>query len=340
MRIASSALNISATSASQRFEHTNETRQQLTRQASFAKPGRQDSVQLSSAARELAAGQSNKTNQLEPENPEEAALEPRLLLAAQILARFFGRDITVFVMQEPSAEATIAPEAGDGTQASESLIRIQRTSVIAESESVQFRAQGQVQTGDGRSIELDVSLNLERSWVEVSHLDITATEAVLKDPLVLNLSGSAAKLGEQRFEFDLSASGARDSLPVLDGASAFLVMDRNGNGKVDDGTELFGALSGDGFADLARLDDDRNGWIDQGDQSFSELRLWLDAGRSGSRLQTLGQLGVGAISLDHVATPFSLKDPDNNLLGMLRATGVFLYEDGRVGTAQQIDLAV
>lgn len=42
-----------------------------------------------------------------------------------------------------------------------------------------------------------------------------------------------------------------------------LSLDQNGNGEIDNGTELFGTKSGDGFADLARYDLDYNGWIDE-----------------------------------------------------------------------------
>ena len=50
---------------------------------------------------------------------------------------------------------------------------------------------------------------------------------------------------------------------MLGSGSGFLALDKNGNGKIDDGSELFGTKSGDGFADLAEYDSDGNGWIDE-----------------------------------------------------------------------------
>jgi hypothetical protein len=339
MRIAASDLNLQATSASQRLEYTVEQRQELARPQRSPGAVRGDSVELSQAARELAATQTLEGQKAGADRSGEAVIAPPMLLAAQILARFFGRDITIFVMQDPSAEPSDSVESVAGGQG-DAILRIQRTAIVAESETVRMRAEGSVQTSDGREFELGLSLELSRNWLEVSHFDLTSTEAALKDPLVLNLSGGSVTLGPERFEFDLSANGTKDRVATLEGGSAFLALDRNGNGGVDNGSELFGAISGDGFGDLVKLDDDGNGWIDEGDKAFGELRLWLDAGKAGSRLTSLAEVGVGAISLNHVNTPFSLKDSGNQLLGALRATGLFLYEDGRVGSAQQIDLAV
>ena len=64
------------------------------------------------------------------------------------------------------------------------------------------------------------------------------------------------------------------------------VFDRNGNGKADNGSELFGVASGNGFADLRRLDEDRNGWIDESDAAFD-------------RLQGLGPGDLPALGGDH-----------------------------------------
>ncbi|MDY0050023.1 MAG: hypothetical protein RBR73_04675 [Halothiobacillaceae bacterium] len=64
----------------------------------------------------------------------------------------------------------------------------------------------------------------------------------------------------------------------------------------------------------------------------------MGAGGENAQLMSLSELGIGAIYLGRADTAFSLKDTDNNLLGALRATGVFLRENGQVGTVQQLDL--
>jgi hypothetical protein len=113
------------------------------------------------------------------------------------------------------------------------------------------------------------------------------------------------------------------------------VFDRNGNGTVDDGSELFGPASGDGFAELAGYDSDGNGWIDEADPVFARLRLWSSPQAS---LQPLLDAGVGAIGLAAVATPFRLQADGQNL-GELRSSGIWLGEQGSVGTVHQIDVA-
>ena len=122
--------------------------------------------------------------------------------------------------------------------------------------------------------------------------------------------------------------------------SFYTFLDRNGDGRVNDGSELFGALSGNGFTDLAELDDDGNGWIDESDEVFDRLRIWSrdEAGRE--QLVALGARGVGALYLGHIATPFEIKTPDNQLTGVVRQTGLYLQEEGGAGALQQIDLVV
>ena len=72
---------------------------------------------------------------------------------------------------------------------------------------------------------------------------------------------------------------------------------------------------------------DHNGWIDEKDSIFEKLRVWAQDGLGNSQLLTLAQAGVGAIYLDHAATPFALKDTQNQLLGQIRRSGVYLSTD-------------
>lgn len=74
--------------------------------------------------------------------------------------------------------------------------------------------------------------------------------------------------------FDLDCDGKEEEISSLGKGSGFLALDKNGDGIINDGTELFGTKSGDGFADLAEYDEDGNGWIDEDDGIFSQLRIW------------------------------------------------------------------
>ena len=206
-------------------------------------------------------------------------------------------------------------------------------------ESLSVSASGTVSTADGRTIQY--GLSLEMLSVQYSSASVSMRAgAVLQDPLVLNLGGGPVRLdASNRVGFDLDADGGRDSLASLASGSAFLALDRNGNGRVDDGRELFGALSGDGFADLSAYDEDGNGFIDEGDSIFEQLRLWRpDAQGAGEQLD-LHSAGVGAIGLARAYGDFDLI-AQQQLEGRVRSTGLFLFENGQVGSVQQVDLAV
>jgi hypothetical protein len=162
----------------------------------------------------------------------------------------------------------------------------------------------------------------------------------MTDPLVINLDTVVTTLSDQKFEFDLDADGVKDSISMLGSGSGYLALDKNNDGVINDGTELFGTTSGDGFADLAKYDEDGNGWIDENDEIFDKLLIWAKDETGRDELYTLKQAGVGAICLQKAETGFSLNSlKDNQVNGAIRQTGIFLYENGMTGTMQQIDLA-
>lgn len=211
----------------------------------------------------------------------------------------------------------------------------------SESEQTSFAAQGVIKTADGKEIQFDLQLSMARSFQSQDSLSVQAGDAPrTKDPLVINFDGTAAELTSTKFSFDLNSDGTQDQMSFVGPGSGFLALDLNGNGKIDNGSELFGAKSGNGFADLAKYDGDGNHWIDENDAVFSKLLVWSKDAQGQDQLQTLAQRNVGALYLGSVATPFSAKDAENQLQGQVRSSGVYLQENGAVGTLQQVDLAV
>lgn len=235
----------------------------------------------------------------------------------------------------PAAEPPEAPpqRAGFG-------IAYDRHEVREETERTTFHAEAIVRTADGKEISLTLDLDMFRSYREESSVSLRAGDAVRKDPLVINFDGSAAQLQNRRFSFDLDADGKAEQVPLLTGNRGYLALDRNGNGKIDSGKELFGPTSGDGFAELAEFDSDGNGWIDDSDPIFAQLRVWMQDDKGGGTLNSAKSLGVGAVYLGRAETPFELKDSANQELGVVRSTGIYLAESGGAGTVQQIDLMV
>jgi hypothetical protein len=206
-----------------------------------------------------------------------------------------------------------------------------------ERERVSFSAEAEIRTADGRRIAVDTELRMDRVLYESRTL--RASSGGLKDPLVVNYAGSAASLTERNFQFDLDADGTQERMAFPGAGSGFLARDRNGNGTIDDGSELFGPATGSGFGELAALDSDGDGWVDEGDPAFRDLRIWAREGDGPPRLMGLGKAGVGALSVQGVGTEFSLRAGGAES-GRLAETGLFLRESGEAGTVQEVDLRV
>lgn len=214
------------------------------------------------------------------------------------------------------------------------------SSVVMEVESTTFSAQGIAKTADGREISFGVDVSMSRGFAG-QMFSMTDEAVVLTDPLVINLENDNASVTDQKFYFDLDADGKEEKISQLGSGSGFLAYDRNGDGVINDGSELFGTKSGDGFADLAAYDQDGNGWIDENDDIFDKLKVWTKDADGNDRLLNLKEANVGAIYLGSADTRMHLNNAyTNQTNAVIQKTGVFLKETGEVGTIQHVDLAV
>lgn len=325
-----------------RAEHKNVKEHALKHQAQqLAKEA--SKVSLSQAAQQRVAEVPESSESVVPGEAEKLMSDLNMRILKALFERLTGRHFrtidAVAAQQAQAAEETTTPPAEQpaGNQNDWGLLYEHRE-VYHESETTQFAAQGVVTTADGQQIEIGIEMNMSRSFTSVVEETLQAGEVRLKDPLVLNFDGSAAQLTQKTFSFDIDADGSDDQVAFVGPRSGLLALDANSDGAINDGKELFGALSGDGFADLAVYDGDQNGWIDENDTIFSQLRIWMKTASGEDQLFALAEKGVGAIYLGRVDTPFSIKDTENALQGQVRATGLFLHEDGRVGAMQQLDL--
>lgn len=216
-----------------------------------------------------------------------------------------------------------------------------------EQEDTCFSTVGTVRTKDGREINFNVNVNMSRRCEEYYREELNVAQFALCDPLVINLNTDVTELSDQTFYFDLDADGEEEEISMLKG-SGYLALDKNGDGIINDGSELFGTKNGDGFADLARYDEDGNGWIDENDSIWSKLKIWCKDENGNDILYKLSDKGVGAICLKNVSTDFTMqgdrKAQDgttnaNATNAVIRKTGIFLYENGNAGTVQHVDMA-
>ena len=143
------------------------------------------------------------------------------------------------------------------------------------------------------------------------------------DPLIINFNrGNSDNNGlfnvDNGVHFDLDNNGIAEKTAWIDPSKGFLVLDRNGDGKINNGGDLFGDQvilnngnrSKSGFEALAELDDNvdevtgeiGDGIIDEKDSKFSELKVWIDENSDGyaakGEIKSLSNHDIVAISLD------------------------------------------
>ena len=134
--------------------------------------------------------------------------------------------------------------------------------------------------------------------------DSFPTPPVRRDPIVIDLNGdgiSLTSLAGSTVHFDLDANGFAERTAWLSPTDALLVRDINGNGIIDDGSELFGTPTTNGFDVLAALDSDGNGLINASDPEYANLKIWQDLNQDGisqsTELTSLADAGIVSISV-------------------------------------------
>ncbi len=360
MKISATQLQMQATSYYQRTESIHVTQERMLQNPPTAEA--EDSVELSEEGRNQAQNAKAKGNNTVDETDDpidihesyrDAKLKARLMLIKAFLAQLDGKNPAAFdTLLESLREEMRKNDAGQNgavnhpVSVSKPLQRGGRTVEVLTKTSheisvesgLQFSTKAQVKTADGRTIDIDMEINMSQSfYAKVS--SESRHEMKLVDPLVVNFDGPSAALTERKFAFDLDADGTTDQISQLGKGSGFLALDKNNDGTINDGTELFGTASGDGFADLAAFDQDQNGWIDESDSIFDKLRIWTHEEDGTSKLVGLGEKGIGAIFLGSVKGNYELGNVENPD-GMIRRTGIFLSENGKAGTVQHVDLAI
>jgi hypothetical protein len=163
------------------------------------------------------------------------------------------------------------------------------------------------------------------------------------DAIVLDLDADGVETqrrGKTGAAFDMNADGSTDDTGWTSGHDGFLVVDRNGNGTIDDGSELSflpdAPQARSAFDGLAAFDSNGDGLVSRLDQRFGELKIWVDANHDGvsqdGELTTLSDQGIASISLRSASSKAMQKLGRNLTL----STTVFTREDGSTHTAADV----
>ncbi|MGN7875044.1 beta strand repeat-containing protein [Roseateles sp. 22389] len=203
----------------------------------------------------------------------------------------------------------------------------------------------------------------EKSWAEVQRaiqsyyrgafddesvirqlLDRFASAKKIMSPIVLDLDGNGIAAIDVNGDayFDHDGNGTRERTGWVRGNDALLVLDRNADGKIDTGRELFGnqtllsngVLAANGYEALADLDRNKDGRIDEADDQYAALRLWLDDGNGvldAGELKTLTEGGVRSISTQYLSS--DIEDEHGN---RIRQIGTFERTDGSTGGSADV----
>ena len=162
------------------------------------------------------------------------------------------------------------------------------------------------------------------------------------DPIVFDLNGNGIEtksIDESDVHFDLDSNGFAEKTSWIDSNDGLLAYDKNGDGTINNGNELFGdrtlmkdgvTFASSGFAALAEYDDNDDGVIDNKDKIYSLLRIWQDSNGDGisspAELRQLIDVGIVSIALSSTRT--NVTDSANNI--QVR-TSTFTRADGSSG---------
>ncbi len=277
--------------------------------------------------------------------------DPKIQLLLSLLEKMTGQKLKLFnvgdLQQSSSLSQVSTSHAVSASNHSESpqsermgfSIDYSKEASYQEVEQTVFQSNGVIKTADGKEIAFDLTLSMQREFYQSSVTHLHWGDPVVTDPLIINFNGTAAQLSNQRFAFDLNSDGVAESINAPASGSGFLVFDKNDDGKINNGSELFGAKTGNGFGELAQFDENHDAWLDENDAKFQQLKVWTDTTDGKGKLTSLPALGIGAIYLKATSTPFAIKDSSNQTLGLVRASSVWVSEEGSVNTIQQIDLS-
>ena len=192
---------------------------------------------------------------------------------------------------------------------------------------------------------------------------ITTAENIVYDPLVIDLGKSGFELTgiEDGVHFDMDLNGFAEKTGWITGDDAFLALDLNGDGKINNSRELFGdrtllsdgTYAKSGFEALAQYDYNLDGLIDAHDEIYNRLLIWQDKNKDGistsDELMTLKEAGITSINLNYTEKNSDNEINDSVLANISSVTfedgtettvGEFKFSSDRIDTKDNIEFKI
>lgn len=219
-------------------------------------------------------------------------------------------------------------------------IKIEKTLQYEKQDSIAFHTNAIIKTKD-KEININLDCSYTKAFFEEHKETLAFEETRFLDPLVIQYDGKSSAFDSlsstMSFKFDLKNNETLLDLPLLKKGNGFLVLDKDANGLIDNGNELFGPNTNNGFEELRAYDSDNNNWIDENDSIFKDLLIWSKDESGEDTLIGLGQSGIGALYLNEVKSNFTYNKSINESMARLKSSSIFLREDGTAGMLSSLD---
>jgi hypothetical protein len=286
---------------------------------------RQDSVELSGQGQALLKI-SPQSSSVE-EDPG-SLYDSKQTMQLQLIRSLFGDEQAdkfeerINKLKDITQQNQEAVETVQKTPPPQQITKLEATHISAE------RIEVTVKNKDGSELTLQYS-RIEGEWVQITNQS---------DPLVLDLNNNGIELTDAAHgvEFDITGDGTKEKTAFVTGGDGFLAIDRDQNGTIDSGKELFGDQNGaaNGFLELAKFDDNKDNQIDIQDRIYKSLLVFREANMDGisqkNELYKLPDLGISSISLFNRNVDLI---SNGNRISQL---GTYYTADGKVHTAGDV----
>ena len=278
----------------------------------------------------------------------QAAALPVVPFSIPILSTAQIATLTIAQIESLTTDQIVSLSTAQAKALSSTAVAALSTDQIVALETQDFAAMTTTQLGALSSAQAAVLSTTQVEALSSSQIQGFTTAAyqalATGTPIILDLDGNGVNTLSisAGVKFDLFDEGKKVNTGWVSSGDGLLVLDRNHDGQINDGSELFGSSTKlangqkatDGYTALRELDSNHDGVISNSDAVYADLRVWVDANSDGvtetGELKTLASLNIANISLNAAVG----SDKDNgNILGL---TSTYETTDGATHAAADV----